>query len=329
MTSTFAQHINQRRRLGIPLAVPILLIYIVVGVLFEPSFLSLTNITSILFSAAVLLPAVVGMQLLLVLGRFDLSVGATASLSGMITGLCLSLSGSLVTAISAGLIIGILLGWANGSLVSRVRVDPLIATLAVMGMARSISLVINGGQIVAGLPNSFSSITEARPAGIPSLILFAILFTVVTSVATRHLVLFRRFYAAGNDAIAVSHAGVNVTNLVTLGYVIAGLGAALTGLIQVSRTLSASPLIFDTLALEAIAACMVGGSSLSGGRGTIWGAAIGLIVLVATRNLVVMLGVTVFWKDFTTGSLLLLAVVARPIIKELQRRYSAKSKNGK
>jgi ribose/xylose/arabinose/galactoside ABC-type transport system permease subunit len=321
-TSTIVQYVSSLRKPSIPLAVPILLVYLAAGVFLVPEFLSISNITSILFSAAVLLPAVAGTQLLLVLGRFDLSIGATASLSGMIAGLALGFYGSLTVAVCSGLIVGVVVGWACGSLVSYLRVDPLVATLAVMGIVRSLSLVVNSGQIVSGLPESFGWITEARLTGIPVLILFVILFTGIATVVTKHAVLFRRFYAVGNNAIAASHAGVNVTRLVTLGYILAGLGAALTGLIQVSRTRSASPLIFDTLALEAIAACMIGGSSLSGGRGNILGASIGLIVLIATRNLVVMLGVTIFWKDFTTGILLLLAVVGRPLVEALRKRFS-------
>ena len=323
--STIVQYVGRLRKHGIPLAVPILLLYIAAGAFLVREFLSANNITSIFFSAAILLPAVAGTQLLLVLGRFDLSVGATASLSGMFAGLCLTLSGSLIVAICSGLIMGILIGWISGSLVSRLHIDPLVATLAVMGMVRSLALVINGGQIVAGLPSSLGWITEARLFDIPFLILFVILFTFIATVITKHAVLFRRFYAAGNNVIAASHAGVNVTRLVTLGYILAGLGAALTGLLQISRTRSASPLIFDTLALEAIAACMIGGSSLSGGRGSILGAAIGLLVLIATRNLVVMLGITVFWKDFTTGILLLLAVVGRPVGEVLRKRFASHS----
>ena len=313
MTALTVSSRRDRSRWGaFPVAGPVLIIYIAVGLAFVPHFLGALNLASIFFSVAALLPAVLGMQFLLVLGRFDLSVGATASFCGMVAGMLMTRAFSPFIAVLTSLLVGILVGCIVGSLVSRLRVDPLVATLALFGVLRSLSLVLNDGRIVAGLPSSFGWIAEARILGIPILILFAILLTAVSAALTGQTVIFRRFYAAGNNPVAASHAGVNVPHLLLFGYVLAGLGAALTGLIQASRTLSASPLLFETLAIQAITACIIGGGSLAGGSGGMIGAAIGLLVVSATDNLVVMLGISVYWQELAVGALLLLAVLLHP-----------------
>jgi ribose/xylose/arabinose/galactoside ABC-type transport system permease subunit len=319
MSTTIASP-SLRRRLSVPLAGPILIVYLILGGMFVPHFLGTTNITSILFSVAALLPAVLGMQLLLVLGRFDLSIGGTASLSGMLAGLILMRYGSVSLAICLGLMVGATVGGIAGYVISHFRVDPLIATLALLGVVRSLALVANDGRIVAGLPDRFGWIADARVATIPVLIVLSIFLVVGAAAATRHLVIFRRFYAAGNNPAAAAHAGLNVPGLLILGYVLAGVGAALTGLIQASRTLSSSPLLFDSLAIEAITACIIGGGSLSGGRGGMFGAAVGLLVVSATDNLVIMLGISVYWQSLAVGVLLLIAVLGSPMAEEVRNR---------
>jgi ribose/xylose/arabinose/galactoside ABC-type transport system permease subunit len=294
-----------------PPAVPLLLAYAVIGLLLVPPFLSTVNIISILYSTAVLVPTVLGMQLLLTLGRFDLSTGATAALSGMVSGVCLLRSNSIVLALFVGVMVGLVTGAVIGLLVSYVKVDPLIATLAAMGIHRSLSLVVNGGGVVAGLPSQFGWLAEARIKGLPVLIVVALATILLAAFLNRNAVLFRRFYAAGSNPVAAVYSGINVKALVVLGYILASICSATTGLIQSSRTLSAGPQIFDTLAIDAIAACIIGGSSLGGGRGGILGASLGLIVITATDNMVIMLNIPVYWRGLVVGVLLLGVVALR------------------
>lgn len=297
-------------RLRVPLAVPILLLYALVGVLLEPQFLGPTNVESMLVSAAVLLPAVMGMQLLLVLGRFDLSTGSTASLAAMLTALAVlrfpQYSG---LAIPFGVLVGAAIGMLVGVLVSRLRIDPLIATLAMMGIGRSIALICNDGRIVAGLPVAFGWVGGVKVGGIPFVIVFSMILALSMAVLSRHTVILRRFYAAGSNPVGAQNAGIDVQRLVAAGYVLAGMGAATTGVLLASRTRSASPLAFQDLAVEAIGACIVGGSKLAGGSGGVLGAVAGLIVVTATGNLVSIIGVSVFWREFAVGALLLVAVL--------------------
>jgi ribose/xylose/arabinose/galactoside ABC-type transport system permease subunit len=274
-----------------------------------------------LISAAVLLPAVVAMQFLLILGRFDLSAGAMAALAGMIAGVTVNHTGSLLVGLAVGSAAGVLGGAITGVTVARFGVDPLVATLAMTGVERSLALVSNGSEIVTGIPDSFGWLSNGRVLGMPVLVMLAVALTGIAAAAAQHLVTFRRFYAVGSNEKAALHAGVNGSGLLVLGYSLVGLGSATTGLIQVSRTLSASPLTFQTLPIDVITACILGGGSLAGGKGGILGATVGLIAVVATDNLVIMLGVENDWKDFAVGALLLVVVIWRPAVSALRQAW--------
>jgi ribose/xylose/arabinose/galactoside ABC-type transport system permease subunit len=288
--------------------------YAGVAAVLAPSYFDVQNLVSLVFAWSILLPAVIGMQILLLLGRFDLSTGATASLSAIVLGLVSSTMG-LGAGLAAALLVGAAIGIANGVAVTQLRIQPLIATLAMMGIVRSLALEVSDGRVVTGLPAALSSWTDSDLLGLP---LLAIVMTVAAGAAAFVLVDViwgRRFYAVGDNPIAATQVGLSVPRYIQAGYLLAGIGAALAGIVQASRTLSASPLIFPDLALDAIAACLIGGSALSGGRGSIVGACLGLLVIVATRNLVVMLGIPVFWKDFAVGVLLIVALSLEHLLR--------------
>jgi ribose transport system permease protein len=288
-------------------AVPVALLcfYIVFGGAFVRPFVSVENLISIMFSCAITIPVVMGMQALLILGYFDLSVGAAASLITMIFGIAVLRFDSIAFGALLAICSAVGIGMINGLLVSMVMINPLISTLAMMGILRSLSLGINDGRIVSGLPLALSTMTNSRIAFLPAIVLIGFGLVVVLELCFRFAVRFRRFYAAGGNPVAANNAGIRVTSLVIAGYIGVTIGAATTGLIQASRTLSASPLLFDDLALEAIAACILGGGTLKGGQGTMVGALLGLIVVTSTRNMVVLLDVPVYWKDLAIGLLLL------------------------
>lgn len=326
MFTFLLRSISSSKHNRIRLGIVILFAYFLIGLFYEPAFVSYRNISTIFFEGAVILPAIIGTQLLLSLGYFDLSIGALAGLTAMITAIVLNLTGFIFIAVCVGLGVGVLFGIINGVLVTKSRINPLIATLAMMWIIRSLTLLVNNGEVEAGLPDSINWVINVQVLGIPLLILLAILFMCVIAFAANHTVILRRFYASGSNPFAASHAGVNVNHLIVVGYILVGVGAALTGAIQISRTLSASPTIFQTLALEAIAACIIGGSTLEGGRGSVLGASIGLIVLVATNNLVQILGIEVYWKELVIGLFVLIAVSSTFVVQSLQKLTSSLSK---
>src|SRR5689334_9662770 len=170
---------------GPGLALSTLVLYALTSLIVAPAFLNPTNLSTIFFSVAVTVPATIGMQALLLLGKFDLSIGATASLAGMLSGLTLTSGGTSGQALACAIAIGLLVGCVNGFSVARLGLDPLIATLAMMGIMRSLALASNDGRIVAGLPSGFAKLASSEIWGVNLLLPSAIAIVVLVEVAFR------------------------------------------------------------------------------------------------------------------------------------------------
>lgn len=293
---------------GVVVAVAILTFYVVVAVVAVPAFLAVGNLVGIFFSTALLLPVVMGMQALLLVGHFDLSAGANASFAVMVLAVVNAQTDSVGLALVVAIMVAVVIGMLNGLLVVRMGVSDLIATLAMMGILRSLALAINDGRIIAGLPAVLAVPATVVVLGMPLVVWLALVAFALCVFGLRNVALLRRVYAVGGNREAARNAGIDVDLVAISAFAFLGFAAAVTGVLQASRTLSASPLVFQDLAIDAVAACLIGGSTLAGGRGTLTGAALGLLAVVATRNFVVLIGVPVYWKDFVVGVLLLGAV---------------------
>jgi ribose transport system permease protein len=213
---------------------------------------------------------------------------------------------SIFLAISAAAAFGAL----NWLLVVQLRVSALIATFITLGVAKALGLAITEGLTVGGLPNTFGRIAVGSTLTSPAIILGIGSVCVLELLTQRH-VLFRRLYQVGSNPAAARSSGINVKGIQLFGFALASAGSAVAGILQSSRTLSASPFVFTDLALECIAACVIGGASLSGGTGRAAGAFFGMLMVVISRNLVVMAGVSIYWQDLGISLVLLAAVLLR------------------
>jgi ribose/xylose/arabinose/galactoside ABC-type transport system permease subunit len=290
-----------------------LLVYIALIFAIQPAFFSAANLASILYYAALVLPAVMGMHLLLILGTFDLSVGAVAAASAVIAAQLLSVGLPIPVAVTAGVLVGALFGCLNWLLVARLSIPALIGTLITMGAARATAIGLTQGQTLAGLPNKLNWVAYGPLARLSMALTNAVLFgttlvLVIEFLSQRH-VMFRRFYQAGSNPKAASDSGVNISALELLAFAMCGMGASTVGLLQSSRTLSASPHGFSDLAIDCIAACVVGGDSLSGGSGRPIGAVWGTLIVVISRNLVVLAQISVYWQDLAIAIFLLTSML--------------------
>lgn len=284
-------------------------IYLLCIYFIQPAFFSANNLSSLLYYTCLLAPAVLGVHLLMVLGLFDLSVGAVAATCGIVVAKALTSGLPIPISIIVGLVPGILFGLANWALVTKLGIPALIGTLITMGAARAVSLALSEGQVIGGLPNKFGELVLGNDNLIsPAIILGLILVVLIEFLSRRH-VIFKRLYHVGSNRTASSHSGINVTMLECMGFLFCSLGAGFAGILQSSRTLSASPLVFPDLALECIAACVIGGTSLSGGKGRSVGAFLGMFLVVVSRNLAVLAGVGVYWKELAIAVVLLAAVL--------------------
>jgi ribose transport system permease protein len=280
---------------------------------FQPEFFSVSNLASILYYTCLVIPAVLGVHLLIVMGQFDLSVGAVASASAVITEKAVSASIGLPGGILAGVLTGLVFGLLNWLVVNKLQIPALIGTMITMGVARACSVGLTRGVTVAGLPDAFGQLAQRSFIGVPrAIVLGLFLVGTLELLSERHL-LFRRFYQIGSNRRAAAANGANIPVLEGIGFILAGMGAALAGLLQSTGTLSAEPHGFPDLAFDCIAACVIGGDSLSGGVGRPTGAFLGMVIIVMSRNVVVLAGVNVYWHDLGVALVIFVAVLLNRI----------------
>ena len=303
---------NKLTRQLLPFAT-LLLIIIILSLLQPHTFLTLQNFLNVLRRSSVYGIIAVGMTFVIVSGGIDLSVGSMLALAAMIaarTMLALAGPEPSPAVMCLGVIIGILTGTAcgflNGLAITRLRLQPFIVTLGAMSLFRGLSLVMNQGQPY-NVPY-FRYLGQGRILGLPiSVLIFALVLAaaVVTLAYTR----FGRYtYALGSNREAAFHAGVNVNRNLTAIYTLAGALTGLAAMIAMSRTVSAQPTAGLGAELEVIAAVVIGGASLSGGRGTVIGTLIGALLINFLKNGCTLIGISDHAQLIVIGLIIVLAV---------------------
>lgn len=303
-----------------------LIVLVIIFAFLSDAFLSPTNLITMTKHVAYNAILALGMLLVIITGGIDLSIGSIVGLSGIVAGVMLqgwNLSIFDSTAYPAvwiviiiSLAVGGLVGLLNGILVTRFNVAPFIATLGTLYIARGAALLISNGATFPRLQGDptlgntgFSFLGLGHPLGIPTAIWIMVVFAVVFAVTVTRTPFGRWLYATGGNERAAQLGGVPVKSVKVRVYVISGVCAAMAGLIIASELTSAAPQTGTTFELNAIAAVVIGGASLSGGRGTVKGALIGAFVIGFLSDGLVMVGVSTFWQTVTKGLVIVLAVM--------------------
>ena len=301
-----------------------------------PNFLSVSNFLIMFKHVAIVAILAVGMTFVILTGGVDLSVGSIAGLSGMVAG-ALLLNGVPIVALgvvaypSAALtvlmvlVLGGLLGLCNGILITRFRVAPFIATLGMLYMARGGALLMSNGATFPNLVGSADYGNEGFPwlgagmlLGVPVPVWILALVALLAAFVTGRTAFGRRVYAVGGNERAALLSGVRTNRVKCAVYAISGTTAALVGLLVASDLVAAHPASGETFELSAIAAVVLGGASLNGGRGTIGGTLIGACVISILGDGMVMVGVSEFWQMVIKGAVIVAAVV----LDKLQERQA-------
>jgi ribose transport system permease protein len=277
----------------------------------SPDFLTLGNLLDVTRQVSINAVISFGMTLVILLGGIDLSVGSILAVSSLVVALLMRGGESATLATAVGIFCGALMGAANGLLVTKGRVAPFIATLGTMTLLRGLALVLCQGSPISGFPSEFFAALGggylARMIPLPvvwMLVLFAILWFVLDrTVFGRHV------YATGGNPGAASLSGVNVDRIQILVYTLSGLTAAVAGIILTSRLDSAQPTAGEGYELDAITAVVLGGTSLAGGRGWIFGTLLGALLIGVLNNGLNLVGVSAFYQQVIKGSVILLAVL--------------------
>lgn len=301
-----------RRMRGIELReillVVLIALIVVVMSFASPFFLSLANFRAM---AAGLVPTgiiVVGMTYLLVCGGFDLSVGSVLALASTVCAYLLTLGWGIPEAVAATLVVGAVFGTANGVLVTGLGINPLIATLGSMSVARGIALIMTEGFSLSKLPKSFGFAGSGDFVGMPLIVWIMLLVVVIGDIGLRRTTYFRQVYFIGNNEQAARLSGINVSAVRVTTYALAGVLAALAGVLLASRLMSGTPTAGNGLELQVLAAAVIGGASLKGGEGTVFGAFLGAVFMALVNNAMTMLAVSIYWQMLVTGVILVAAV---------------------
>ncbi len=262
----------------------------------------------------------VGMTLVVLTGGIDLSVGSILAFCGAITaGLLkngipiqsgnLFIGFTLLGAIVGGLLIGTLMGTFNGYTITKFKVPPFVATLAMLTIGRGLTMLYTNGFPISSLGSSFACIGTGWFLGIPVPVWISGIIVIIAAIITNKTTLGRYIYAIGGNANAARLSGINIKKITIIVYSIAGALAAVGGIIVTSRLDSAQPNAGISYELDSIAAVVIGGTSLSGGKGTIMGTVLGAIIIGVLNNGLVLLNVSPFWQQVVKGGVILLAVI--------------------
>jgi ribose transport system permease protein len=297
-----------------------LLVVLVVLVIFfaikSPYFMGTDNILNILTAIAVTGIIAVPATMLLVAGQVDLSVGSGAAFCGMVLATestDFGLGWAVVIAISAGLAIGV----TNGFLVNVINVNSLITTLGMLAVLRGFTELLADGQ--TAIVNDFAALGTARPLGVPLPVVFFAVVVLIGAFVMRYTVFGRSLYAIGANPVAARLVGIRTKLTLFATFVLSGLAVAIAGLILTSQLSAASPTAATGLELTVVTAVVLGGASLAGGRGTILGTVLGLVIIGVLNNGLTLLNINSFWQDVARGLLLILAVS----FDQLRLRFSA------
>lgn len=266
------------------------------------------NIQNVLVQMAIIAILAFGMTYVLMLGQIDLSVGSIIAVSGVTLGLGLSAGYNPFIALMLAILVGVLCGTLNGSVSAFLRIPTFIVTVATMGIFRGIGYAVTGAQPIAVSDPVIEWFGNGSIAGIPVPILIMLVMLIVMHVVLTRTKFGRQIVLAGGNVDAARFAGIKVERLQLYVFMIMGAAAAVSALIMISRLYSAQPNAAQGYELDAIAAAVLGGTSLTGGRGTVMGTFIGALIIAVVNNGMNLLGIEYYFQNIVKGLIIIAAV---------------------
>ncbi|GEK90437.1 ABC transporter permease subunit [Alkalibacterium kapii] len=311
-TSSMSKNKEKRsemlRKLGPFFALIVLMIFVTI---MNPNFIQIGNILNLLRQVSINGLIAFGMTFVIITGGIDLSVGSTLALSGALGAGMIAGGWNPVLAVLGALLIGGLLGAVNGIVITKGKTAPFIATLATMTIYRGLTLVYTDGNPITGIGDSFffQFIGKGYLFGIPfPVVLMAIAFGILF-VLLHKMTFGRKTFAIGGNENASYIAGIKSDRIKIAVYAISGFMASLSGMILTSRLNSAQPTAGTSYELDAIAAVVLGGTSLSGGRGRLFGTLVGALIIGTLNNGLNLIGVSSFYQQVVKGIVIIIAVL--------------------
>lgn len=296
---------------NVSLLIALIVLVAVIGVQ-DPNFFRYQNLLSIGTAITVFGLLAVVQTLVILLGALDISVGSVTGLTSVVGAMVFTATSSSALGILTALVIGLLCGFVNGLIIVYGRVNPVIATLATLAAFKGLAQIISGGrsQGYTGSDAIYTTLGRGTLLGIPVLIYILAIIAVVAALVLKYTDIGRNIYAIGGNNTAARLAGINLNRYIIGVYLVVGLVGGLAGVLLTARTGSGQPISgSEGLELEAITAAALGGAALQGGKGTITGTVLAVILLGVLSNGLTVLGVNPFWQNVAKGALLVIAVV--------------------
>lgn len=313
---------TQKRRfhLNYPwLSAAIPLVVLVVGLSFaHPRFLTASNLTSVLLQAAVYVIMALGMSFVLMTGGIDLSQGSLLALVGVVSAYIVQNYNSIPLAILASILVGAVVGAANGTVISCLKIPPFIMTLSTMYLCRGLTLVITQATPIAITNSSFKWIGGGSLLGIPVPVIIFLVAAAVGQFILSYTATGRYILAVGSNREAARLSGIKVRWNECKVYIISGIMVAIAGIVYVARLGAAQATAGQSYEMEAVAASVLGGTSVLGGEGGIIGTVLGAIVVAIIRNAIILLEISTYYQQMITGAVILIAVIV-----DVQRKARA------
>lgn len=306
MERSLFQKLLHRREAGIFIALVGLVVLISA---FQPNFIKPGNL--FLVSRQIALTAIIALGVLFVIvtGGIDLSVGSIVGLSGFLCGLAMAAGLHPLLAVAVGLLTGAMVGAVNGVIVAYLGVTPFIVTLGMLGAAHGIVLILKQGDSVRDISNGFIAFGNGSVFGISVPVIILLFIGAACYLALGHCVFGRRVFAVGGNEKAAALSGINTRAVKFLTYVLSGLLSAVSGMLYVARFQSAQADSGKGMELDAIAAAVIGGTSLMGGEGSVAGVLLGAIIMGVIRNGLVLMRISSYWQELIIGTIIVLAAI--------------------
>ena len=291
--------------------------------LLNKTFLTSKNIFNLTSQMSINALLATGLTYVIILGGIDISVGSVAALAGVCAAMIglripnLNTASGVIVLLGSAIVIGGVCGTFNGIMITRFKVVPMIATLAMMTIARGITYIITGGVAVFGLPASFSWLGAGRlfksvgnPNGIiPIVSIFTIVVVVIFHLLLSKTVFGRHVYAVGSNVNVAHLSGINIARVTLTGYILCSVTAALGGVLVASKLQNGQPAACEGYEMYAIASTVLGGTSLTGGSGSVGRAMFGVAIIAVINNGMNLLHISSYWQKVVIGSIILLAVI--------------------
>jgi ribose transport system permease protein len=287
----------------------------------SPYFLTSKNLMNVMTQISTNALLSIGMSLVILTGGIDLSVGAVLAISGMVAGMVLKSTGNIVLGVICALAIGLLVGVINGYFVGFLNMPAFIVTLGMMQICRSLTYVISDGNTASNFPDDFAFLGKGKLFGTVPVYVVLILLLYVIFIFVMSKTKFGRFiYATGSNAEAARLSGINTKFHIMMTYIFSGLMSSIAALVMISRMMAVDPTYGKDAEMDAIAAVVIGGTSMMGGKGSLWGTVIGVLLVGFLRNALNLAGINPFWQGSAVGAVIIIAVLTEKLSSKKGRK---------